>query len=172
VTEHDETALDELKDPMVVEVGVGELATAQHPRYLMTPALGSCIGLALWDSALKQGGLAHVMLPSPPDNTRVDDERRFASYAVPLLVKMLAEVGSPRRRLEAKLAGGAAMFRSDTTLATIGSRNLAEVKDQLGLLNIPVVAEDTGESHARTVELHLDTGQFVVRSYMYGVRRL
>jgi chemotaxis protein CheD len=168
----DETAFDELRDPWVVAGGVGELATAQHPRYLMTPALGSCIGLALWDSSLRQGGLAHIMLPSPPDTRKAGDERRFATYAVPLLVKMLAEVGSPRRRLEAKLAGGAAMFHSDTALATIGSRNVAEVKGQLGLLNIPVIAEDTGESHARTVELHLDTGEFVVRSYMYGVRRL
>ena len=138
----------------------------------MTPALGSCVGLALFDPTLKQGGLAHIMLPFPSEHPGNGDERRFASRAVPLLVKMLSDAGSPRRRLVAKMAGGAAMFRSDTMLATVGERNVAEVRSQLGLLNIPIIAEDTGESHARTVELHLGTGEFVVRSYVYGVRRL
>ena len=163
---------DGLGNPDMVEVGVGELAIAQYPQYLMTPALGSCVGLALYDKTSRRGGLAHVMLPSPADTAQPGDERRFASSGIPLLVKMLSDAGSPRRRLTAKIAGGAAMFKSDTTLATIGERNVVEAKNQLGLLNIPVIAEDTGESHARTVELHLDTGEFVVRSYVYGVRRL
>ena len=64
------------------------------------------------------------------------------------------------------------MFKADTTLATVGGRNVAEVKNQLRLLRIPILAEDTGEGHARTVELHLDTGEFLVRSYQYGVKRL
>ena len=50
--------------------------------------------------------------------------------------------------------------------------NVTEVKRELGLLNIPLHAEDTGNSHARTVELHLETGVFVVRSYRYGEKRL
>lgn len=64
------------------------------------------------------------------------------------------------------------MFRGDTILATVGERNIAEVKRQLGLLNIPVFAEDIGERHARTVEIHLDSGLFVVRSYLYGIKNL
>jgi chemotaxis protein CheD len=167
-----ERTLEGLHNPDMIEVGVGELAIAEHPSYLMTPALGSCVGLALFDPGSRRGGLAHIMLPTPSDTAQRGDERRFASSGVPLLVKMLSDAGSPRRRLTAKIAGGAAMFKSDTTLATIGARNVAEVKTQLGLLNIPIVAEDTGESHARTVELHLDTGEFIVRSYVYGVRRL
>jgi len=159
-------------DPNLIEVGVGALAVAQHPAFLLTPALGSCVGVALYDLSLKQGGLAHVMLPMPLDTTPAGTELRFASCAVPELVRLLAERGSPRRRLQAKIAGGAAMFRSDTVLAGVGERNIAEVKNQLRLLNIPLVAEDTGERHARTVELHLDTGVFVVRSYLYGIKNL
>lgn len=159
-------------DPNLIEVGVGMLAIAQYPNYLMTPALGSCVGVALYDTTLKQGGLAHIMLPMPVDSGLVGSEDRFASNAIPKLVAMLSDAGSPRRRLAAKLAGGAAMFRTNTMLAHVGERNVAEVHRQLKLLNIPVIAEDTGESHARTVELHLDTGLYVVRSYLYGVRKL
>lgn len=160
-------------DPNVVEVGIGDLAVAQHPNYLMTPALGSCVAVALWDASLRQGGLAHVMLAQPQSKNAFGNGKvRFASVAVPELVKRLAAIGSPRRRLIAKIAGGAAMFKADTMLANIGERNVAEVKHQLELLRIPLRAEDTGESHARTVELHLDTGLFLVRSYLYGVKRL
>ncbi|MDP2181544.1 MAG: chemotaxis protein CheD [Actinomycetota bacterium] len=159
-------------DPNLVEVGVGMLAIAEYPKYLMTPALGSCVGVALYDATLRQGGLAHIMLPMPLDSGLVASEDRFASNAIPRLVSMLSEAGSPRRRLMAKLAGGAAMFRTDSALAQIGERNVAEVRRQLKLLNILVIAEDTGESHARTVELHLDNGTYVVRSYLYGVRKL
>lgn len=159
-------------DPNLVEVGVGMLAVARYPKYLMTPALGSCVGVALYDASLRQGGLAHIMLPTPVDSGVVASEDRFASNAIPKLVSLLSEAGSPRRRLMAKLAGGAAMFRTDSVLAQVGERNITEVHRQLKLLNIPVIAEDTGESHARTVELHLDNGMYVVRSYLYGVRKL
>ena len=170
--DQDNDLFSELHDAAVVEVGVGELAIARHPRYLMTPALGSCVGLAIYDSHLKQGGLAHVMLPVPLENSASVHAWRFASEAVPELVRRLMDAGSLRRRLVAKLAGGAAMFGGDSILAGVGERNLQEVKNQLRLLNIPVVAEDTGERHARTVELHLDTGVLTVRSYLYGVRDL
>ncbi len=159
-------------NPNLIEIGVGELAVAQHPKFLMTPALGSCVGVALYDAALKQGGLAHVMLPTPLETRSVGNEWRFASCAIPEMVRLLAERGSPRRRLQAKIAGGSAMFRGDTVLSGVGERNIAETKNQLRLLNIPLLAEDTGERHARTVELHLDTGLFVVRSYLYGIKNL
>lgn len=161
-----------LSHPGMVEVGVGELAIAQHPQYLMTPALGSCVGLCLWDSALKQGGLAHIMLPTALDSMSPGTEFRFASFAVDELVRRLHDAGSPRRRLVAKMAGGATMFRSEGMMAHIGERNATEIRRQLALLNIPLVAEDTGERHARTVEFILDSGEMRVRSYLYGVTRL
>jgi chemotaxis protein CheD len=161
-----------LNDPNMVEVHVGEFAIAQYPRFLMTPALGSCVGVALWDPALKQGGLAHIMLPSALETRASGTEHRFASFAIPEMVRLLHEAGSPRRRLAAKVAGGSTMFRADSSIASIGPRNVAEVKRQLELLKIPLLAEDTGERHARTVEFMLDTGALLVRSYVYGVKRL
>lgn len=168
----DSGAFSDLSDPNVVEVGVGGLAIARHPQFLMTPALGSCVGVALWDSMAKQGGLAHVMLPTTLNSAIPGNELRFASIAVPEMVRRLLAQGSPRRRLVAKIAGGATMFRADSAMAQIGMRNVAEVKRQLALLNVPLLAEDTGERHARTVELRLDTGELIVRSYLYGVTRL
>ena len=159
-------------DPALVEVGVGDLVIGQHPQRLLTLALGSCVGVALWDASTHRGGLAHVMLPAPTTVATEGTTGRFASTAVPELVSMLVQAGSARHHLRAKIAGGAAMFRREATIAHIGQRNVAEVKRQLSLMSVPLVAEDTGETHARTVELFLDTGVLFIRSYRFGDREI
>lgn len=160
------------RDPNVIDVSAGQYAVGETPMVLVAPALGSCVGVALYDPVGKRGAMAHVMLPRPVDADVGGVLERFAEHAVPRLANALREQGSLQSRLVAKLAGGAAMFRADSMLATIGERNVAEVKRQLTLLHIPVLAEDTGGSHARTVELYLETGILMVRSYLYGVREL
>lgn len=159
-------------DPDLIEVGIGEIVVAEAPKRLLTPALGSCVGVALYDMFSHRGGLLHVMLPSPSSESTESASGRFASHAVPELVRLMEDAGSPRRRLQAKIAGGAAMFRGDASVAGVGGRNVAEVKRQLSLMNVRLVAEDTGEAHARTVELVLSTGEFLVKSYQFGLRRL
>jgi chemotaxis protein CheD len=155
-----------------VNVGVGELTTAAYPSILTTQALGSCVGIALWDPSRQAGGMAHVMLPSSEDTRMGGKLQRFATHAVPELVEMLEAEGSSHRRLIAKIAGGAAMFKGDSMLAGIGTRNIDEVRKQLHLAGVRLRAEDTGGDYARTIELHLDTGILLVRSYQYGIREI
>jgi chemotaxis protein CheD len=164
-------SVDEM-DPRHVLVGPGELVCGVHPQVLITQALGSCVGLALWDPMTRTGGLAHIMLPTAADAVLAGHPERFGSTAVPLLVQRLAELGTPKRRIVARLAGGAAMFGGDSGFGTIGKRNAAEVRAQLARLGVPIRGEDTGGSHARTIELHLDTGILLVRSYVYGLREI
>ena len=159
-------------DPRHLIIGVGEIACAEHPRVLVTQALGSCVGLTVWDPMTRAGGIAHIMLPTAALSTQHGHLERFASTAVPMLVEQMSQRGVPKRRLLAKLAGGAAMFGSDLGLASIGQRNVAEVKTQLKSLGVPIRGDDTGGSHARTIELHLDTGILLVRSYVYGLHEI
>jgi chemotaxis protein CheD len=159
-------------DPRQLIIGVGEIACAEHPRILVTQALGSCVGLTLWDPMTRIGGIAHIMLPTAADSAMHGHPERFASTAIPLLVDQLGMRGAPKRRLLAKLAGGAAMFGGESGVETIGQRNIAEVRAQLKRLGVPIRGEDTGGSHARTIELHLDTGILLVRSYVYGLKEI
>ena len=154
-----------------VLVTTGEFAVAEDPSWLVTPALGSCVGVAVWDAARRRGGLAHVMLPAPGGRHLTGAEARFASIAVPRLVAAVAD-GAPPRRLVAKIAGGSTMFGHANESGTIGERNVQEVRHQLGLLRVTLVAEDTGGTHARTMELHPGSGLVLVRSYRYGVKEL
>ena len=158
-------------DGRLVYVRTGEFGLGVHPDVLITLALGSCVGVALWDRWSRRGALAHVMLPAPGVPDPGGDLNRFASHAVPA---MAAELAGTRgaSALVAKLVGGAAMFSGDTLHASIGARNVAEVHRQLGLLSIPIVAEDIGGRCARTAALHLDSGTLNVRGHAFGTREL
>jgi chemotaxis protein CheD len=160
------------QDPNHVIVGVGEIAYAQEPQVLITQALGSCIGVALWDPRSHLGGMAHVMLPTAPGGGFTGRRHRFADLAVPELIDQMVEAGAGRHRLIAKVAGGASMFKGESGLDSIGGRNAAAVLEQLEKCGLAVRAADTGGSHARTIELHLDSGVLLVRSYSFGMREI
>ena len=159
-------------DPNRVIIGVGEVACAHHPQVLVTQALGSCVGVTLWDPRTQIAGMAHVMLPESTNSTAQGRATRFADVAIPALVQQMADLGAPKRRLIAKMAGGSAMFNSDSQMESIGSRNAAAVLEQLEVQGILVQASDCGGSHARTIELRLDSGVLVIRSYVYGIREI
>lgn len=137
----------------------------------MTPALGSCVGITLWDPLLHVGALGHVMLPARGDGESANTPK-YAEFAVQEMVRQMVEAGALKRRIQAKIAGGAAMFSRDSAVASIGDRNVEEVKRQLALMQIALVAEDTGQGHARTIELVLDTGILLVHSHRYGTREI
>jgi chemotaxis protein CheD len=163
----------ELGDPNHVIVGVGESACAKEPEVLVTQALGSCVGVTLWDPRLHIGGMAHVMLPMSPRGEFAGRRHRFADLAIPELVEEMVGRGGSRHRMVAKIAGGSAMFKGgDSGIDSIGGRNVAAVLEQLDRCGLRVRSADTGGSHARTIELHLDTGILLVRSYIYGMREI
>jgi chemotaxis protein CheD len=159
-------------DPDRIIVGVGEIACAFEPSVLITQALGSCVGVALWDPRVRIGGMAHVMLPTASGSEVTGRRHRFADIAVPDLVERMVDLGAGRRRMVAKLAGGASMFRGESGTDTIGDRNVASVRHQLERAGVPVCAADTGGSHARTIELSPSTGILLVRSYTYGMHEI
>ncbi len=159
-------------DPQRIIVGVGEIDTTLGPAVLITQALGSCVGVALWDPRLHIAGMAHVMLPTALGSDRSGRRHRFADIAIPELVERMIDIGAGGRRLVAKLAGGASMFSGESGIDTIGDRNVAAVRAQLERAGVPVVASDTGGSHARTIELSPGTGILLVRSYTYGMHEI
>lgn len=44
-------------------VGIADMKMARQEGVLITYALGSCIGIALYDPMIKLGTLVHIMLP-------------------------------------------------------------------------------------------------------------
>lgn len=157
-----------------VEVGIAEFKISANPNILSTLSLGSCVGIALYDTMAKIGALAHIMLPDSHITKALTNPAKFADSAIDAMLKAVQEKGASKKRLVAKIAGGAMMFESamlDSTMQ-IGERNVKATKKILGDLGIPIVAEDTGKNYGRTMELDTRTGEVTIRSIQIGVKAL
>ena len=156
-----------------ITVGIADLNVAKDADILVTYALGSCVGICLYDPVLKLAGLSHIMLPSVKefsDPKAVAQTAKYADTAIEQLMKKMIAMGAGKIRVRAKIAGGAQMFApvNNTNLAGIGERNVQAVKKELARLSIPIVAEDTGKNYGRTLYLSSADGIMRIKSVNKG----
>lgn len=144
-----------------VVVGVADLRVAEaEGGPLITYALGSCLGLAAYDPVLRVGGLLHYMLPQPtgPEQRASRNPFLFGATGIPLLLRMVAELGGRPDRLILCAAGAAEVLAGVADLA-LGRRNRAMLGRVLAEFGLVLAAEDTGGNHARTMCLDLARGK-------------
>lgn len=158
----------------LIKVGMADYKVGQNPASLITYGLGSCIGIAFYDSLTKVGGLAHIMLPDSKQARASDNPAKFADTALPLMLADMLKLGAQKSRITAKLAGGAQMFAfaNATDIMRVGERNAEAVRAKLKQMEVRVVAEDTGGNYGRTVELNLLTGAYHIRTIDKGQKEL
>lgn len=131
---------------------------------LITIGLGSCVGIALYDSKTKIGGLVHIMLP---ENKKGLTPAKYADTGIPLTIEEMEKKGAKRKRIIAKIAGGAQMFStsgSDSGL-NVGTRNVKKVKEVLNEININMIGEDVGKNYGRTMKFYLEDGKVLITSH-------
>lgn len=148
-----------------VVVGISEMKVSGDPEeVLATFALGSCVGLTLFDPTARVGGLIHSMLPL----SRIDPAKAarnpfmFVDTGVPALMQALFDRGAHRRNLVAKVAGASAVLDSGGVF-NIGERNYTVLRKVLWKNDILVSGEDVGGSSPRTLFLHIQSGKTVLR---------
>lgn len=153
---------------VVLAVGIGQCVIS-HDRHAVLAAygLGSCIGIAAWDSSAKVAGLIHILLPEPPPNATGFSLTRFAATGVPYFLRQMEAAGGMRSRLHVAAVGGAQMLNALTAASLvkgIGLRNAAVVSEMLRAEGIPLFTSDFGGSAGRTLTLALATGYMQVRA--------
>jgi chemotaxis protein CheD len=157
-----------------IKVGMADYKISEHPGVLTTLGLGSCVGIALYDTSSKIVGLAHIMLPSSINARDKMNVAKFADTAIDSLIRDMEKLGAKKEKLVAKLAGGAQMFafhgRDD--IMRVGLRNIQASKEKLQELGIPIIAEDTGGNYGRTIEFYSDDGRLLVKTIGYGNRQI
>lgn len=146
-------------------VGISEMHVSKDPsEVLVTYALGSCVGLSLYDPASRVGGLIHCMLPL--SKTDLQKAARmpamFVDTGVQALLQTLFDMSAGRSTLKAKVAGGSRIMDAEGVF-NIGERNHTVLRKVLWKNNILITAEDVGGSAPRTMYLHMDTGRTVLR---------
>lgn len=159
------------------KVGIAEYKVSSNDDVLTCLGLGSCVGVAMHDSRVNSGGMAHIMLPysSMARKTPLKVKpAKFADTAVAVILDEMLKVEAKKFRIVAKIVGGACMFSANGTkdsIFDVGRRNVAAVKEVLQIEGIKVIAEETGGTEGRSVDFYTDSGKFVVRSKS-GVKEL
>jgi len=159
---------------MEIKVGMADLNVCESPDSIITLGLGSCVGVVLYDPAVKKCGMVHVMLPDSTAITNNQNIAKFADTGVEECLRRVLAMGAKRERLIAKIAGGAQMFSMNTSnpMLRVGDRNVQAVRKKLEELNIPVIAADTGENYGRTVVFYPETGEYLIRAIGKEPRRI
>lgn len=138
---------------------------AQHSGTLITYALGSCIGICLYDPAIKLGGLLHIMLPLNMEAGR-KNPLKYADTGMAEMLRQMEAKGASRARIVVKIAGGAKMFEvTGGALGNIGQRNIESVRMQMKKLGLRIAKEDVGGTVARTMSMDVATGAISIKSY-------
>jgi chemotaxis protein CheD len=148
-------------------VGIADMKiSSSADDVLITYALGSCLGISIYDPVTRVGGLLHVMLPVSTVNEAKAKENpyMFVDTGVPLLFRACYQAGAKKERLIVKVAGGASLkHNEEDDQFQIGKRNFTMLRKLLWKNNVLLKAFDVGEKHSRTMSLQIATGDVVLR---------
>ncbi|MGB4505355.1 MAG: chemotaxis protein CheD [Syntrophaceticus sp.] len=157
-----------------LHVEIAQVKAAISPTELISLGLGSCVGVCLYDPITKVGGLAHVMLPESAEGHKTEFKGKYADTAIPTLIIEMLKLGASKKRLVAKIAGGAQMFNFSNTseLMCIGERNVKAVIEALEKEKIPIISQDTGMNYGRSIKLCTNTGLLYIKSMAHNEKVL
>ena len=147
-------------------VGISDIKITNNVAdVVITYALGSCIGISVYDPVAKVGGLLHYMLPDSALDEQKAKEKpaMFADTGIPLLFKSCYAMGAEKKRMIVNAVGGASIL-DDANFFRIGQKNITAMRKIFWKNNVMLKAEDTGLNYNRTVRLEMKTGKVFVRS--------
>jgi chemotaxis protein CheD len=147
-------------------VGISDLKVSSNTEdALVTYALGSCIGIAVFDPKANVGGLLHFMLPdsSLDPNKAKATPGMFADTGIIALFKTCYAYGAEKKRMVVKIAGGANIL-DDTNYFRIGQKNIMAMRKIFWRNNVFIDGEDTGKNYNRTMRLDLSSGRCTLKS--------
>lgn len=161
-------------DSQEIHVGIADVKVGKASAILSSLGIGSCVGITMYDSYSKIGGMAHIMLPDQNLVKNKTNRAKFANTAIPDMLEELIKLGAAKALIKAKIMGGSHMFKfvRASSISDIGKRNVEEVKKVLSELKIRILKEDTGGDYGRSLFFYLDTGDVKIRTTKHGVKIL
>lgn len=143
-------------------VGVGDMKISREAGdVLVTHALGSCLGVAVYDPVSVAGGLLHVMMPQSSINPQKAQANpyMFVDTAMPAFFRQLYTYGLAKERAKVFVAGGGNVHNVDSDRFAIGKRNYAILRKVLWQNGVLIAAEEVGGSEPRTMYLEMGSGR-------------
>jgi len=145
----------------------GEYHTTKGKELLVT-VLGSCVSACIRDTKSGIGGMNHFLLPEQNNrhqNTTWAEaydssETRYGDLAMEILINDILKRGGDRQFFEAKIFGGAQMFKSSME---IGKRNIDFVSEYLKYESIRIASNDVGGIYGRKIYYIPQTGDIFLK---------
>lgn len=142
-----------------IVVDIAQLrVSSDRTHCLATYALGSCLGISVYDPFATVGGLLHAMLP----DDRINPERArsnpaaFVSTGVPMLFRECYRLGAIKRRMAVCVVGGATFGAHDS--ANVGRRNYTALRELLRQNQVGITQSIVGGAVSRSMSLCMETG--------------
>jgi len=158
-----------------VVVDIAEMKISNNPGdMLVTYALGSCLGIALYDSVSRVAGLAHIMLPESSIDSKMGKDfnpLKYVDTGIPALYKKMYSKGAEKHRIKNAIIGGAQIM-DDNGFFNIGKRNYTALRKIFWRNNVLIDKEHVGGRINRTVRLEVRTGNIYVKLSSGGTIQL
>ena len=154
----------------IIEVRMGDMQKGTAPGRLVTRALGSCLGITIYNPFKKIGAMAHPMLPDIDKSRTKHNPNRYVNYVIRKMLEELESAGNLRANLAVKIFGGAHMFsfiNADSAL-NVGEKNIVMARAVFEELGLKTIAEEVGGTFGRTIELNLENGKVIVDTISWG----
>lgn len=153
---------------MVYTVGVADMKiSGDDPDMLITYALGSCLGITVYDFKLKRAGLLHCMLPdsSIDRNKAAGKPCLYVDSGMKALLEDFYRNGSSKNNLIIRVAGGSSSkVNEEEDFFKIGHRNFVSLRKYLWNEGLMLKAYDVGGYGSRTVTLEVENGKMLIKS--------
>jgi chemotaxis protein CheD len=153
---------------MVYTVGVADMKmSGDDSDMLITYALGSCLGIAVYDFNLKRAGLLHCMLPdsSLDRNKAAGNPYMYVDSGMKVLLDNFYRNGSLKKNLIIRVAGGSSSkVNEEEDFFKIGHRNLVSLRKYLWNEGLMLKAHDVGGYGSRTVTLEVENGKMLIKA--------
>ena len=151
---------------MKTVVGVSDVKVSDNEHEtIITYALGSCLGIVVYDPIAKVGGLLHAMLPlskADPEKAKLKPAM-YIDTGLAILLKGVYNLGAKKSNLVLTVAGGASMKKnSSDDYFKIGKRNFTTLRKLLWKNGFMISSQDIGGTKSRTMTLRISDGQVLI----------
>ncbi|MGE5499414.1 MAG: chemotaxis protein CheD [Syntrophothermus sp.] len=145
-----------------IHINIGDYYASRRPVTLHT-TLGSCVAVCLYDKEKRIGGMNHILLPGSADLRSFNESARYGINSMELLINKMISQGAEKRKLVAKVFGGAHIMPEFQMDDSIGRKNIEFVKQFLEVERIRILAQHTGGIFTRTIYYHTDTAEVFMK---------
>ena len=138
-------------------VASGSYEVGEKQECVLQAFLGTCVGVAVFDTVANVGGLIHLLLPEPASPGSIDQPEKYATTGMPLFLEKLINLGATPENLTAVVAGGALVgpVTPQDIHLDIGGRTAEKAYIALHDAGIKVQRSETGGFFTCSIELNM-----------------